>query len=579
MSFLDTGTVYSGKVYLRPIPATINPNQYVSDTEWNSVMASMLDLRTGLINGKEMGFAEQASAPAAYAGGGSSTRMWAKTDGQLMFTRGGIDNSVPNVPVTTKGDVAVWNGSAWARLGAGTNTFVLTADSTQATGLKWAAAGAGSMAIGGAVGSGTAKSVLFVDGSGNLGQDNAGFSYDSTTKGLTLKTTATDGSQTSLILDSTSGGSNLGSSTIQFKQGAQSGVLNYWPRAAALYLVPGLNVALITGDSFAVSVNGVQVGHWNASGIGTLSTALHAFPTGTGALVSVDATQVLTGKTLGASTVVGATWSVLTDNSFDVGDATHRWANVYGLNVKSGASVLTLTSAVADGVGATGVLVNTTNTLANASARIAEWDNNGSQKLVVGVGGALIGTNNASGHSLISFTGSWDTSYATGTSVTLRADLTEVQLFPSGLAGSTQYYKFSTSSILPGLTSTHPSIGNASAYFSIIYCAQYSGLEQTIAASASINLNPAAGETVRIALGATAITAVTASSGNASEHMTVEVIQDATGSRSISGWSSSFVFAGGSYTATATANKRDVLRFAWDTVDSKWHEESRAMNQ
>jgi hypothetical protein len=163
--------------------------------------------------------------------------------------------------------------------------------------------------------------------------------------------------------------------------------------------------------------------------------------------------------------------------------------------------------------------------------------------------------------------------------VTLRADLTEVQLFPSGLAGSTQYYKFSTSAILPGLTSTHPSIGNASAYFGNIFSAQYSGLEQTVAAAASINLNPAAGETVRITLGATAITTVTASSGNAGEHMTVEVIQDATGSRSISGWSSSFVFAGGSYTVTATLNKRDVIRFAWDTVDSKWHEESRAMNQ
>jgi hypothetical protein len=94
MSFLDTGTVYSGKVYLRPIPATANPNQYVSDTEWNSVMASMLDLRTGIINSNALGFAEQFIAPAAYAGGGSATRMWAKTDGQLVFTRQGVNNSV-----------------------------------------------------------------------------------------------------------------------------------------------------------------------------------------------------------------------------------------------------------------------------------------------------------------------------------------------------------------------------------------------------------------------------------------------------------------------------------------------------
>ncbi len=44
-------------------------------------------------------------------------------------------------PTTTKGDIVARGASAPAtRLGVGTNNFVLTADSTQATGLKWAAA-------------------------------------------------------------------------------------------------------------------------------------------------------------------------------------------------------------------------------------------------------------------------------------------------------------------------------------------------------------------------------------------------------------------------------------------------------
>ena len=43
-------------------------------------------------------------------------------------------------PITTKGDLITSNGTTDVRLPVGTNDFVLTADSTQATGLKWASA-------------------------------------------------------------------------------------------------------------------------------------------------------------------------------------------------------------------------------------------------------------------------------------------------------------------------------------------------------------------------------------------------------------------------------------------------------
>jgi hypothetical protein len=46
-------------------------------------------------------------------------------------------------PATTKGDLIVHNGTNDVRLPVGTNDFVLTADSTQASGVKWAAAGGG----------------------------------------------------------------------------------------------------------------------------------------------------------------------------------------------------------------------------------------------------------------------------------------------------------------------------------------------------------------------------------------------------------------------------------------------------
>lgn len=39
---------------------------------------------------------------------------------------------------TTKGDLVAFNGTDVARLGVGTNNYVLTADSAESTGLKWA---------------------------------------------------------------------------------------------------------------------------------------------------------------------------------------------------------------------------------------------------------------------------------------------------------------------------------------------------------------------------------------------------------------------------------------------------------
>lgn len=50
---------------------------------------------------------------------------------------------VPNSLVTTKGDLIVRDASAPARLGIGTNGHVLTADSAETTGVKWAAPSGG----------------------------------------------------------------------------------------------------------------------------------------------------------------------------------------------------------------------------------------------------------------------------------------------------------------------------------------------------------------------------------------------------------------------------------------------------
>jgi hypothetical protein len=50
-------------------------------------------------------------------------------------------------PATTKGDLIVSNGTDNVRIAVGTDTHVLTADSTQASGVKWAAASGGGSAL------------------------------------------------------------------------------------------------------------------------------------------------------------------------------------------------------------------------------------------------------------------------------------------------------------------------------------------------------------------------------------------------------------------------------------------------
>lgn len=90
-------------------------------------------------------------------------------------------------PMTTRGDIIYKDsGGTTTRLAAGTATHVLTSDGTD---IGWAAAaGGGGVSIGDAVGSGTSGSVLFVDSSTQLAQDNANLFWDDSNNRLGVGT-------------------------------------------------------------------------------------------------------------------------------------------------------------------------------------------------------------------------------------------------------------------------------------------------------------------------------------------------------------------------------------------------------
>lgn len=71
--------------------------------------------------------------------------------GTVPFAKGGTNGTTQTAgfdnlsPTTTKGDLIVNNGANNVRQAVGADTFVLTADSAQATGVKWAASSAGTV--------------------------------------------------------------------------------------------------------------------------------------------------------------------------------------------------------------------------------------------------------------------------------------------------------------------------------------------------------------------------------------------------------------------------------------------------
>jgi hypothetical protein len=99
-----------------------------------------------LSNGKILvGNASNVATAVTMSGDATLSNAGALTLATVPIAKGGTGQTTKTAafdalaPNTTKGDVTVFNGTNNIRLPAGTDTYVLTADATQASGLKWAA--------------------------------------------------------------------------------------------------------------------------------------------------------------------------------------------------------------------------------------------------------------------------------------------------------------------------------------------------------------------------------------------------------------------------------------------------------
>ncbi len=134
-----TGTQVTTALGYTPYNSS-NPSGYTSNTGTVTSVGG-----TGTVNGISLSGTVTASGSLTLGGTLSGVSLTSQVTGTLPIANGGTGQTTQTAafdalaPTTTKGDLVAHDGTDNVRLAVGTNGYVLTADSTAATGVAWAA--------------------------------------------------------------------------------------------------------------------------------------------------------------------------------------------------------------------------------------------------------------------------------------------------------------------------------------------------------------------------------------------------------------------------------------------------------
>lgn len=162
-------------------------------------------------------------------------------------------------PNTTKGDITVYDTGTNARVAVGTNGQVLTADSTQASGVKWATASSGVTTLA-AIGASPNANAATISGSTlNLEPASASFGGVVTTGTQTLAGAKTLSSQVSLSAGALNSVGSAATPSYSFTGDADTGMYHSGANEIA-FATGGVLLLKMLGNSNAYLTNGLMRG-------------------------------------------------------------------------------------------------------------------------------------------------------------------------------------------------------------------------------------------------------------------------------------------------------------------------------
>lgn len=525
----------------------VPPDLYhVWAAQLNAVKNLLLGVSATFKSGTRLGVSTQTASPFA----ANEQGWWVDTNGNPRFSYGGIANTLLAPALSAKGDLITYTGSAVAVLPRGTDAFVLTADSAQPNGIKWAAAGGASL--------------------GNF--TFSANTEDVSSSGAVNLFTGTNATSINV------GGTNTGAiacagSQLRITQPALTGTV-----LSAFRVFGGAHTGMTASTEYiAANFTVNNTIQWATGNFATQRTFLVQAPT----LGAVGASVITTAATVAVSGAPVAGTNMTITNSYAL------WLQGGNLGMAAGAKVesagtLNHNSQVADGGAAVAHDFDTTNAFATDGDFVFRVKSNASSWFTIG---------RASSQRKFTFNGDSD---ATGSGpVTIKSTAASAGFALDATTAGGRIYSFSSSStgvaVLADLTASSnrwqlDSSGHWSPFADNTFDLGIAGSSnrvrtlnavrsdvlrntsptQNLAFSATPAINATLGNTIHIGPITANVTGPVMTSGVAGERCTIVWLKDGTaGTFTIAGWGANVRF-NGTATFAAGASSIIVQEFVWD---------------